>query len=264
MVTPHDTLNLPQPLGDGLVLRLATLADVEAVAALNGRIFAEPDEPARLFEAWTRDLMSGRHPTSTAADCVLVEDTKTHQIVSSTCLIPQIWLYEDIPFGVGRPEMVATDLAYRRRGLVQVIFDAFHALSAAQGHLVQGITGIPWFYRQFGYDYALSLGGSRNLNLSDIPTLKEGETEPYQIRPATEADIPALMDLYQRNCAGKLVTTCIDEARWRYDLSGTSQNSVQALRTFCLLDRAENRVGYYITSSLPLGGPLDPVGTGNS
>ena len=72
MTTPHDPLNLPQSLGDSLVLRLATPADTEAVAALNGRILAESDEPAHLFEVWTRDLMSGRHPTNTAADFVVV------------------------------------------------------------------------------------------------------------------------------------------------------------------------------------------------
>jgi hypothetical protein len=186
----------------------------------------------------------------------VVEDTKTQQIVSSTCLIPQVWYYEDIPFGVGRPELVATEPAYRRRGLVRAIFEALHALSAAQGHLVQGITGIPWFYRQFGYEYALPLGGAHNLSLSDIPPLKEGETEPYQIRPATEADIPTLMCLYQRQCAGKLVTTEIDEARWRYDLNGHSQGSIQELRVFCILDGAGNTVGYYSNSALPWWGRL--------
>ncbi len=256
MTTPHDILNLPRALSDGLVLRLATPADTEAVAALNGRILAESNEPSHLFEVWTRDLMSGRHPTNTAADFVVIEDTKTNQIVSSTGLIPQVWLYEDIPFGVGRPEMVVTDPAYRHRGLVRAIFEALHALSAAQGHWVQGITGIPWFYRQFGYEYALPLAGARNLNVSDIPALKEGEPEPYQTRPATEADIPTLMGLYQRQCTGKLVTTRIDEARWRYDLGGHSPGSAQELRISCLLDGAGNVAGYYITSAFPWWGRL--------
>jgi hypothetical protein len=256
MPTPHETLNLPQSLGDGLVLRLATTADTDAVAAFNGRILADRDEPPQILELWTRDLMSGRHPTNTASDFVVAEDTKTHQIVSSTCLIPQVWYYQDIPFGVGRLELVATEPAYRRRGLVRAIFKALHALSSAQGHLAQGITGIPWFYRQFGYEYALPLVGARNLGLSDIPPLKEGQTESYQIRPATAADIPTLMRLYQRQCAGKLVTTQIDEARWRYDLSGHSQGSIQELRIFCILDGAGNTVGYYSTSALPWWGRL--------
>lgn len=251
-----DTVNLPKALGDGLILRRATPTDTAAIAALNARILAEENEPPEIFEAWTHDLMSGRHPTNTAADFIVVEDTRTAQIVSSACLIPQVWKYEDIPFGVGRPELVVTDPAYRRRGLVRAIFGALHTLSAAQGHLVQGITGIPWFYRQFGYEYALPLMGMRTLNLTDIPGLKEGETEPFQVRPAVESDIPALLPLYQRQCAGKLVTTHIDEARWRHDLTGHSPNSLAGIRVFCVCDQTGTVVGYFSTGVLPWQGRL--------
>ncbi len=249
MSSPHKTLNLPQSLGDGLLLRRATPADIEAVTKLNSRILTDEGELPSWLEAWTRDLMSGRHPVTTAADFVIVEDTKTGQLVSSMGLIPQVWFYEDIPFGVGRPELVVTDPAYRRRGLVRAIFEVIHALSAAQGHLAQAITGIPWFYRQFGYEYALPLGGSCNLNLSDIPPLKEREAEPFQTRLATEADIPILMRLYRHQCAGKLVTTQIDEARWRYDLSGHSPGSFQEVHIYCLLDETDRVIGYFTTSA---------------
>ncbi len=247
MSSPHDTLNLPQELGDGLVLRLATPTDTEALAKFNACILAGGDEPPESLAIWTRDLMSGRHPTVTAADFVLVEDAKTTKIVSSICLIPQMWAYEDIPFPVGRPELVGTDPAYRRRGLCRTIFGAIHNLSAAYGHLAQGITGIPWFYRQFGYEFALSLGGARNMNVSNIPELKEGETESYQIRRATEEDIPALMGLYQHQYADKLGTTFTDETRWRYDLSGHSKGSFSEQITYCLLNQKKRVVGYYTT-----------------
>jgi N-acetylglutamate synthase-like GNAT family acetyltransferase len=197
--------------------------------------------------------MSGCHPATSAADFVVVEDTKTAQIVSSTVLIRQVWRYEDIPFPVGRPELVATDPAYRRRGLVRAIFGAIHALSAAYGDLVQGITGIPWFYRQFGYEYALSLGGLRDLSLMDVPTLKEGETETYQIRQATEADIPHLIRLYQRQCTGRLITTVMAEADWRYHLFGRTPGSDQELKVYCIREEAEKVVGYYLTPAFLWG-----------
>jgi hypothetical protein len=247
MSVPHDALNVPRSLGDGLVLRLGTPADTEALIDLNIPALLADDESPVLLRAWIRDLMSGRHPTTTAADFVLVEDTQAGKIVSSTCLIPQVWVYEDIPFAVGRPELVGTDPAYRRRGLVRTIFGTIHALSAAYGHLVQGITGIPWFYRQFGYEFALPLGGGRDLNVNDVPALKEGETEPYPIRRATEADISTLMRLYQRQCADKLVTTLIDEEQWRYDLTGHTPGSDTEVRLYCILDREGTVAGYYST-----------------
>lgn len=200
--------------------------------------------------------MSGRHPTTSATDFVVVEDTKTAKIVSSTCLISQVWVYEDISMPIGRPELVGTDPGYRNRGLVRAILDAIHALSAAYGHLAQGITGIPWFYRQFGYEYALTLGGSRNLSLNDIPELNEGETEPYQTRPATEDDISILMRLYQRQCAGKLVTTHIDEDWWHYDLSGRTRDSDEEYRAYCILNSEGYCIGYYSTPARLRGSRL--------
>lgn len=246
MSSPHQSLNLPRSLGDGLVLRLASTADIEALAAFNKRIQLEEDESPEFLSAWTRNLMSGRHPTTTASDFVVVEDTNTSKIVSSSCLIPQAWTYEDIPLKVGRPELVGTDPDYRRRGLVREVFRVIHDLSAAYGHLMQGITGIRWFYRQFGYEYALPLGGARDLNVNNVPVLKEAEPEPYQICPATEKDMPTLMRLYKRQCAGKLVTTLMNEAWWRYHLFGAGEGSDQHVRIFSILDSQGHMVGYYI------------------
>jgi hypothetical protein len=262
MASPHETLNLPQALGDGLVLRLGTPADTEAVAAFNTRILLHEGDPPDILNSWVRDLMSGVHPTTSAADVVIVEDTDKGQIVSSTLLIPQVWSYEGIPFAVGRPELVATDPAYRRRGLVRTIFEAIHRLSAAYGHMVQGITGIPWFYRQFGYEYALPLGGARDLSIADVPALKEGEAEPHQVRPATEADIPDLMHIYRRQTAGKLVTTVIDETRWRYDLTDPASGSEEKGKFFCICNNEGGVVGYYSTSSFLWGARMGLRGIG--
>jgi hypothetical protein len=85
------------------------------------------------------------------------------RIISSLNLISQTWAYDGIPFAVGRPELVATLPEYRRRGLVRQQMALIHQKSAARGELVQAITGIPWYYRQFGYEMGLDLGGGRQL-----------------------------------------------------------------------------------------------------
>ncbi|RME49592.1 MAG: GNAT family N-acetyltransferase [Caldilineae bacterium] len=248
MPAPHATLNLPRDLGDGLRMRLATPADTGAVAEFCSRVHLEADEPDDILDAWVRDLMSGRHPTTSAADFVLVEDTAAAgKIVAVTCLIPQVWRYDDIPFPVGRPELVGTDPAYRRRGLIRAVMEAIHRLSAAYGHVAQGITGIYWFYRQFDYEYALPLGGGYLLSAHHIPPLKEGESEPYRLRPATEADIPTLTRLYDRLCAGNLVVARPDEARWRYALRHCNPHSAEALSHFCILDAGGRVVGFCAT-----------------
>lgn len=240
---PDDLLDLPRDLGDGLVLRFATAADTDALATLNERVFGYGD-PLPAIAAATRDLMSPEHPTCGAGNFTLVEDTRTGQPVSTLCLIPQTWTYAGIPFEVGRPEIVATDEAYRRRGLVRHQMEVIHARSAALGHLVQAITGISWYYRQFGYEYALDLGGGRVVDLASVPVLPTGQTEAYRLRPMTEADIPFATPLYARDCARSLVACPRPEWFWRALLSWFSPVSWERRPFQVIEDAAGQPVGY--------------------
>ena len=120
-----------------------------------------------MVAAWTRDLLSGSHPTFGSDDFTIVEEAATGRIVSAMNLISQNWTYAGIPFGVGRPELVGTEPEYRKRGLVRARLKVIHALSAERGEMVQAITGIPNFYRQFGYEMAMSLGGGRQGNAAN-------------------------------------------------------------------------------------------------
>lgn len=214
-------------LGDGLVMRKATAADREALADFHANTLLDIGEegPNEGLHAWMLDLMSGGHPTFRPGDFVLVEDTTVGKIVSSIGLISQIWTYEGIPFKFGQPEIVSTDPAYRRRGLVRAQFNEVHRWSAARGELVQGITGIPWYYRQFGYEMALNLGGARTGYRSNVPKLKEGETEPYAVRRATTDDVPLFMVMYGQAASRSMLALVHNEALWRYDIEGRSEKS---------------------------------------
>lgn len=209
-----STFGLPRKLGDGLLLRWATEADADELAQFNVRIHSDdPDEPETWLADWTRELMSGRHPTTGADDfTVVVDENAGGKIVSSLNLISQTWQYEGIPFGCGRPELVGTDPDYRRRGLVRVQMDAVHAKSAARGELVQAITGIPWYYRLFEYEMALALHGGREFFWARPNNDKSVEDEPYRLRPATAEDIPFLLALYSTFCADSIVTSQRDAA----------------------------------------------------
>jgi GNAT superfamily N-acetyltransferase len=207
-------------LGNGLILRWSTPEDTENIANLSGFVFREKeDEPLNeTIMDWIRLLMSGRHPLMGQNDYAVIEDPNKegNPLVASTCLLRQEWNYEGIPFGVGQPEIVASDPNYRNRGLIRALFEMFHARSAAEGHLAQGITGIYYFYRQFGYEYALDLGGRRRVPLSLIPKAKEGEGEPYTLRDATEDDIPAILNFYESHRDTGIVWTSFPPNYLRY------------------------------------------------
>ncbi len=193
----------------------------------------------------TYDLISGRLPGFQAGDFTIVEDSSTGQIVSSLSLIPQVWAYEGIPFQVGRPEIVGTAPAYRRRGLVREQFAEVHQWSKERGDLVQVITGNPWYYRQFGYELALTLGGGRMGYGPNIPRLKPGETETYPIRPACADDLPFIARMYDRAMERQPIHCLRSEALWRYELDGRSEYNLNR-KTLHIIEtrwRAGERTG---------------------
>ncbi len=232
-------------LMDGLILRAATIEDAEKIVDFNAAIHGRENElERRTVGSWTRDLMSGQHPTFKISDFILVEDPVQQKIISSLNLISQIWSYDGVPFKVGRIELVGTLPEYRRRGLVRAQLDEVHRWSQERGELVQVITGIPYYYRQFGYEMALSLGGGQVGFLSDVPILAKGEQEPYLVRPAQETDLAFIAELYDRQCRRSLISCQWNLDLWRYEMMGKSADNVCRKELMVITDVNGSRVGF--------------------
>ncbi|KAF9153189.1 hypothetical protein BG015_003893 [Linnemannia schmuckeri] len=203
-------------IGDGLIMRWSTKADTDNVVQLIGDSFrwlplGDPlpeDEipgPSELLKAGARRLLSGKTAAMSEYDFALVEDTTNkakglNPIVACVSLHQVPAYYGSINLVFGKSELVATEPSYRNKGLIRrLMHEMIHPASEARGHALQFIFGIPYFYRQFGYEYGLSpLPGSKIDSLTDIPPLsptKQGE--PYPLRLATQTDIPFLTRLSQ-------------------------------------------------------------------
>jgi hypothetical protein len=235
-------MTIIQDLGGGLVLRHATPDDIEALADFNSYIHKDfgTTDPANEIGWWTRDLMRGTHPTTQASDFLIVEDTRRGAIASTTSLISQVWKYGGIPFKVGRPELVATNADYRNKGLVRAQFDVLHRWSAERGELAQAITGIRYYYRQFGYEMTLNMPARRVGYRINIPALKEGEPEPFALREATDDDIPFIMDLVAEGDKRYFITLQTDETYWRYQMHHLSEGSYLNSR-FCIITMPDGK-----------------------
>lgn len=231
--------NLPRDLGDGLVLRRATAADVDRLATFNADIQRPPQssEPDPRISTWTRDLFTAPPAGFTADDATIIEDRAIGAIVSTLILISQTWSYGGIPFGVGRPELVGTDPRYRRRGLVRVQMELIHEWSAARRQQVQAITGIPYFYRLFGYEMALALGGGRSFHRAIVPALRPDENERFRVRAATDADASFVSRTYDQAERRHVVACVRDEVSWRYELVGRTPGSDEE-RKFAVVENA--------------------------
>ncbi|HEX6483754.1 MAG TPA: GNAT family N-acetyltransferase [Ktedonobacteraceae bacterium] len=220
MHTPMNTSH--RDFGNGLLMRWSTAEDTERIANLHGLVHrdAAADPPNNTAMRVIHRLMHGDHPFMGSHDFAVIEDTSRegNPVVACTCLWKHTWTYEGIPFVVGRPEMVATNAAYRHRGLVRALFEMVHERSEAEGDLVQAITGISYFYRQFGYEYALELEDRRTIPLALIPRAKEGASEPLMLREATASDIPEIAALYHRRRASSIVSESITHKQWLYEI----------------------------------------------
>ncbi len=235
-----------------MILRRATREDAGAVASFNARVHYseggpfEEQESHRGVAAFTRDLMSGDHPTCDASDFILVEDTSTGSVVSSTCLIPQRFSYEGLAFDAGLPELFGTHPDYRRRGLIREQFEVLHRWSEERGHLMQAIAGIPYYYRRFGYEMAVGMGEGSRVYVQDVPGKREdeGSTRTYTLRPATASDAGFLSDLHHRGRERYLLTSSRDEGSWRYELAGRDPESDESMRVSIVEDEAGKPAGY--------------------
>lgn len=230
---------MPIDLSDNLHLRFATSDDIDALAEFNARLHEGENVGANI-----RDLMSGDHPTCKASDFTVVEDTKTGKIVSSTCLISQIWTYSGIPFKFGQPEFVATEPEYRRRGLVRKQFEVIHELSATREELMLGITGIPWYYRLFGYEMALDMEAGKVIDRIHIPKLKKAETETCQLRPRTDADNAFIQEVYKKAIEPHIFVCPRTPTLWEYEFNGRSAGSDARHEWRIIEDMEGTRLGY--------------------
>lgn len=207
---------LPKRVGDNLLLKAATDAhDAERVAAFDGLVHQD-----KAVDVFTRWKLSGTHPTVTLSDALFVEDTHSGEIVSSLCLMPQTWTYEGLPLQVGEVALVGTHPDYRGRGLIRAQMNEIDRLLRARGCLLSCIAGIPYFYKQFGYEFAVPLGSCARLELDQVPAAAAGQREAVKIRRMNlDTDLQQVMTLYNAHAAELSVASVRDEALWRHQES---------------------------------------------
>ena len=161
------------------------------------RCVRDDSDVARLVDMYTRgqNAVEGRtaasllggHGRLRREEYLLVEDLSSGEIVSTTCLIPWTLRFCGIPFSCAQVEMVYTSPSHRNRGLVRRQFERLHALAREAGYDILVIWGIPFYYRQFGYSYAIEGCTTETVSAATVPGAAGGTVG---FRRATTADIP--------------------------------------------------------------------------
>jgi len=149
------------------------------------------------------------HPTMTLKDFFII---KHHgRIVACLNLIPSKWSIGGIPLKVTELGCVATLPEYRQRGLQRMLMEEYHKQVSKQEYELSAIEGIPNYYRQFGYEYAIPLLEETRIKLDQIPDYEHKHT----IRPFTNDDIPRAMQLLTQTQQKFYVHTVRDKGIWK-------------------------------------------------
>lgn len=188
-------------LVDGLSLRAAEPRDLDQIADL----LAARGEPADAVDL----RLVAADPDEGIGSCAVVVDGS--RVVSTATLLRETVFVEDLAIPAGQVELVATEPAYEGRGLVRALMGWAHERSAARGDLLQVMIGIPYFYRQFGYAYAMRIPLARSI-VGDGPP----PDPSIVIRPATVDDIGAMARLQDESQTGADVRMPHSPACWRW------------------------------------------------
>ncbi|GAA4063380.1 GNAT family N-acetyltransferase [Nonomuraea soli] len=202
------------PLGDGLILRPGRPSDLDQITAL----LTERGDAA---DALDHRLVVEDPDVGWDACAVVVDGDR---VVSTATLLDEVVRVGSVRLGAGQVELVATDRAYEGRGLVRALMAWAHERSAARGQVVQVMIGIPYFYRVFGYEYAIDIPPALTVRgTGDGASQGAGSpTGGSVLRPAVPADIPAMIALQEAAQSRFDVAMPHPAPRWRWLLAHDS------------------------------------------
>ncbi len=186
------------------VQQLKTQNDVEQYLELMRAVFGSDSR----VDVMVKKIID-HHPTVSLDDFFLIEHHG--RAVAGLGTTPSRWSIGDVPLDVAELSCVATLPEYRNRGLQTRLMVEYHGRVLDKQYDLSAIEGIPYYYRQFGYDYALPLDQMTKAELERIPKFKIN----HVIRPFTSQDVHAAKGLFERNQSKFYVHTIRDDGIWK-------------------------------------------------
>ena len=150
------------------------------------------------------------------------------RIVSTATLLDETLVVRhpdgQLELGAGQVEFVATATEYEGQGLVRALMGWAHERSAERGHDLQVMIGIPYFYRLFGYEYAIDIPPARPVR--GLPQ----STDDVVVRQADASDVAVLDRLQTAAQTAVDVAMPRPTAEWRWLLGADSSTTWVAER----------------------------------
>ena len=135
--------------------------DYEALYQLMDAVFGEED-----VRGITRRFVE-HHPEMNKEHFFVVK--QKNRAVAGLLLVPQVWKLGEVELKVAEMGCVGTDPEHRRKGIQWILNSEFDKYARETGFDLCALAGIPYFYRQFGYQYAVELNYSTELKVEELP-----------------------------------------------------------------------------------------------
>jgi predicted acetyltransferase len=178
--------------------------DVEQHLELMRKVFGQNARIDLQIKKWI-----DYHPAMTLKDFLVI---KHHgKIVACLNIIPSKWSIGGIELKVSELGCVATMPEYRHQGLQKWLHDEYHKQLLEQQYDLSAIEGIPYFYRQFGYEYVLPLLEQTVIRLEKLPDYRVS----HEIRPFSSRDISRADQLLRKTQEKFYVHSVRDEGVWK-------------------------------------------------
>jgi len=178
-------------IGDNLTLRVAIdeIEDFQRFISFN--LDVHQDESLKRYV----NRLYSDHPRRNAVFWIYVEENDSKEIVSTITLMPLEWNFDDVKIPLCEMGLVGTLTSYRNQELIGTMNNTYEAIMKQEGYLFSAIRGIPYYYRKFGYDFALNLDERILLNKSIIPSK---EIVNVSIEKATKQDLAFIKAVYNK------------------------------------------------------------------
>ncbi|MFM2032527.1 MAG: hypothetical protein RLZZ297_1292 [Chloroflexota bacterium] len=248
-------------IGDGFLVKWATPSECVAYGVLSDTVFRRTaDSPLRDLNAVAVREWTNGHPYTDHTDIAVVVDADDH-VVAGAILLRQSMDYAGVQLGVGRPEGVVCAAEHRNRGFVRHLFRLLHAKSHARGDHLQAITGIPYFYRQLGYAYAIAFDGQAIVSFEHIAGISSTAV-PMTLRKARPDEYHEFVALYDADRLGRglLCTTPLERSYFQH-LTGVSTQAFIIDPYFMVSDKGEI-LGYTLLHRAQYDGHIAVLGAG--
>jgi hypothetical protein len=160
--------------------------EIDAIIKFNNQLHNEKETVD-----YIRSLLL-EYPRKNEIYWLYIKDNKTRTIVSSLCLSPMEWQIEDIEILVCEMEFVGTLESYRGKGFIKTLNDLYENVMEQKGYLLSVIRGIPYFYRNLGYEFVSSLDERISISAFKIPN----NVDTIMIRKSNSDDLPFIESKY--------------------------------------------------------------------